>query len=50
MQSIGEIVVYSDGRTTSGAVEGINNKIKLVKRLEYGFCNFSHFKLRSLLN
>ncbi len=33
----GEIVGYFDGRTTSGTVEGINNKLKLIKRLGYGF-------------
>lgn len=46
----GEIVGYFDGRTTSGAVEGINNKLKLIKRLGYGFRNFNNFRLRSLLN
>jgi hypothetical protein len=30
-------------------VEGINNKLKLIKRLGYGFRNFENFKLRSLL-
>lgn len=46
----GEVVGYFDGRTTSGTVEGINNKLKLIKRLGYGFRNFSNFRLRSLLN
>lgn len=46
----GEIVGYFDGRTTSGTVEGINNKLKLIKRLGYGFRNFTNFRLRSLLN
>ena len=46
----GEIVGYFDGRTTSGIVEGINNKLKLIKRLGYGFSNFTNFRLRSLLN
>lgn len=46
----GEIVGYFDRRTTSGVVEGINNKLKLIKRLGYGFRNFSNFRLRSLLN
>jgi transposase len=45
----GEIVGYFDGKTTSGTVEGINNKLKLIKRLGYGFRNFSNFRLRSLL-
>ena len=46
----GEIVGYFDGRTTSGTVEGINNKLKLIKRLGYGFRNFNNFRLRSLLH
>jgi len=46
----GEIVGYFDGRRTSGPVEGINNKLKLIKRLGYGFRNFNNFRLRSLLN
>ena len=45
----GEIVGYFDQRTTSGAVEGVNNKLKLIKRLGYGFRNFDNFRLRSLL-
>ena len=46
----GEIVGYFDDKTTSGTVEGINNKLKLIKRLGYGFRNFNNFRLRSLLN
>lgn len=46
----GEVVGYFDERTTSGTVEGINNKLKLIKRLGYGERNFSNFRLRSLLN
>jgi transposase len=30
-------------------VEEINNKVKLIKRLGYGFSNFDDFKLRALL-
>ncbi len=45
-----EVVGYFDGRTTSGTVEGINNKLKLIERLGYGFRNFNNFRLRSLLN
>nr|WP_277878102.1 transposase [Tolypothrix sp. FACHB-123] len=41
---------YSDYNFTSGIVEEINNKLKLIKRLGYGFRNFSNFRLRSLLN
>lgn len=47
---IGEIVSYFDNRTTQGRVEGINNKIKLVKRLAYGFRNFNNFCVRVFLD
>ena len=45
----GEIVNYFDSRTTSGAVEGINNRLKLIKRSGYGFRNFDDFRLRCLM-
>lgn len=41
-----KIANYFCQRTTSGMVEGINNKIKLIKRRAYGFRNFEHFRLR----
>lgn len=44
-----EIVGYFDHGTTSGAVEGINNRLKLIKRLGYGFRNFENFSLRCLI-
>lgn len=46
---IGEIMAYFDHRTTQGVVEGINNKIKLIKRRAYGFRNFTNFKIRTFL-
>lgn len=45
-----EIIAYFDHRTTSGVVEGINNKLKLIKRSDYGFRNFANFQSRCLLN
>lgn len=45
----GEITAYFETRTTSGAVEGINNRLKLIKRLGYGFRNFENFCLRCLM-
>jgi transposase len=45
----GEVVAYFENRTTSGAVEGINNKLKLIKRSGYGFRNFENFQLRCLI-
>jgi transposase len=44
-----EIIAYFDNRTTSGVVEGINNKLKLIKRSAYGFRNFNSFRVRCLL-
>ena len=45
----GEVTGYFDNRTTSGAVEGINNKLKLIKRSGYGFRSFDNFQLRCLI-
>lgn len=45
-----EILAYFDNRTSSGVVEGINNKLKLIKRSGYGFTNFENFRNRCLLN
>jgi len=41
-----KIANYFHQRTTSGMVEGINNKIKLIKRRAFGFRNFGNFRLR----
>lgn len=48
-QWIGEIISYFERRTTNGVIKGINNKLKLIKRAAYGFRNFEHFRLKSLL-
>jgi transposase len=45
-----EILAYFNNRTTQGAVEGINQKIKLIKRRAYGLTNFANFRRRVLLN
>lgn len=39
---------YFISHSTSGTMEGINNKIKLIKRQGYGFTNFENFRLRLL--
>ena len=44
-----EISNYFESRMTSGAVEGINNRLKLIKRSGYGFRNFANFRLRCLI-
>ena len=46
---LAEIVGYFEQRTTNGIVEGINNKLKLLKRCGFGFINFQNFQLKALL-
>lgn len=41
----GEIVGYFERRTTNGVVEGINNRLKVLKRCGFGFKNFNNFKI-----
>lgn len=43
------ITNYFLQRTTSGIVEGINNKVKLIKRRAFGFRNFDNFRLRVIV-
>ena len=43
------ILNYFHDRLSSGVVEGMNNKLKLIKRLAYGYRNFAHFRLRVLV-
>ena len=43
------ILNYFHNRLTSGMVEGLNNKVKVIKRCAYGFGNFEHFALRILV-
>ena len=35
---------------TNGILEGINNKIKVIKRIAFGYRSFYHFKNRILIN
>ena len=46
----GEIVGDFERRTTNGIVEGINNKLKLLKRCGFGFRNFNNFEVRALIS
>lgn len=45
-----EILNYFDGRFTSGFVEGLNNKIKVLKRRCYGIFNLKHLFQRISLD
>jgi len=44
------ILVFFVSRATNGLVEGINNGIKTLKRVAYGFRNFEQFRLRIIVN
>ncbi|HCZ7178310.1 TPA: transposase, partial [Staphylococcus aureus] len=47
-----EYVLYATSQHpmfNNGAIEGINNKIKLIKRVSYGYRNFNNFKARILI-
>ena len=46
---LGEIVGYFESRTTNGIVEGINTKLKLLKRCGFGLRNLINFEIRALL-
>jgi transposase len=43
------ILNYFHERLTSGVVEGLNTKLKLLKRRAFGYRNFAHFRLRVLV-
>lgn len=43
-----EIVNFFHHRITSGFVEGMNSKIRVLKRIAFGIPNFNHFRLRVL--
>ncbi|MBK1723509.1 transposase, partial [Thiocystis violacea] len=44
-----EIANYFVGRQTSGFVEGLNNKLKVIKRRCYGMTNLNHLYQRVYL-
>jgi transposase len=43
------IITFFKWRISNGIVEGINNAIKTLKRVAYGFLNFKHFRNRILI-
>lgn len=43
-----EILNFFTHRITSGFVEGMNGKIRLLKRIAFGLPNFEHFRLRMI--
>jgi transposase len=45
-----DILNFFTYRISNGIVEGINNAIKTLKRVAYGFRNFDHFRNRILVS
>jgi len=43
------ILNYFDGRWSNGMVEGINNRIKMIKRRAFGYHDFESFRNRVLV-
>jgi transposase len=43
------IVAWHQARVSNGPTEGMNNLIKRVKRVAFGFTNFENFRIRALL-
>ena len=48
---INSFIITPDGyNLTNGPIEGMNNKVKTIKKLSYGVTNFNHLRLRILLS
>ena len=43
------IVAWHAARVSNGPTEGMNNLLKRVKRVAFGFTNFENFRIRALL-
>ena len=43
---LNSFIRFGDKRLHNGYLEGINNKIKVIKRIAYGYTNFTHFRNR----
>lgn len=44
-----EIIISFKTHLNNGPIEGTNNKIKVIKRVSYGYRNFFHFRIRILM-
>jgi transposase len=44
-----QIVAWHHARVSNGPTEAINNLIKRIKRIGFGFRNFAHYRIRALL-
>lgn len=46
IEILNSFIRFGDKRLHNGYIEGINNKIKVIKRIAYGYTNFTHFRNR----
>ena len=44
-----QIVAWHRSHVTNGPTEAVNNLVKRVKRVAFGFRRFQHYRIRSLL-
>jgi transposase len=44
-----QITAWHEARVSNGPTEGMNNLLKRVKRVAFGFTNFENFRIRALL-
>ncbi len=44
-----KIMAFDEIRITNGPTEGLNNLIKRVKRVAFGFTNFDNYRIGALL-
>jgi transposase len=44
-----QIVAWHEAKVSNGPTEGMNNLLKRVKRVAFGFTNFQNFRIRALL-
>jgi len=43
------IVAWHEAKVSNGPTDGINNLLKRVKRVAFGFTNFENLRIRALL-
>lgn len=46
IEILNSFIRFGDRRLHNGYLEGLNNRIKVIKRISYGYTNFTHFRNR----
>ena len=47
---VNSFIRFGDKRLNNGYLEGINNRIKVIKKIGYGYKNFYYFRNRLMYN